>query len=463
MRYIYIIATILILFYISGCALSPVTGKREFMLFSDTQEIELGKNSDPDIRWEFGGLYRDSQSNAYVNTIGQKVASVSQRNNIPYHFAVVDTSVLNAFALPGGYVYITRGLLAKIDNEAQLAAVLGHEIGHVNARHSMKNMQSALGFQLVMAVIDGLASTGKYDKWRGAISLTSNVAFSTVSLGYSRSDEFQADELGTSYATKAGYDPEGMIQLLELLKSLHDREPSSVEVFFMSHPKSSDRIKAVNKQISQSFAGQNKGVLNQNTYESKLDDLKKAQKAYDHYDKAEEYRSKGKYQEALSEYNAALKIRNISQPHYGIGLIYSIQGNHNQAIDEYKKALGINPEYIFAYNDMGTSYMAVGRNNDAASAFKEAVRIYENYADAHANLGEAYYKLKQYPEATKSLELAVSLNPNHPKAHTNLGLVYEATGNKEKAIQEYETAIQVAPKDKYTDTARQRLTELKKP
>lgn len=464
MRNIFILLTIVFLSFLIGCAVSPVTGKRELMLFSDSQEIELGKNSDPDIRWEFGGMYNDSQLNAYVNSIGQKVASVSQRNNIQYHFAVVDTSVLNAFALPGGYVYITRGLLAKIDNEAQLAAVLGHEIAHINARHSVKNIQSALGFQLMMVVVDGLVSgSERYDKWRGAIRLTSSVAFSTVSLGYSRSDEFQADELGTSYATKAGYDPEGMIQLLELLKSLHDREPSAVEVFFMSHPKSSDRIVAVNKQISQSLAGQNKGIFNKNVYDSKLDDLKKAQKAYEICDKANEYRLQGKYQEALSGYNEALKIRKIHHAYYGIGSVYSAQNKHNQAIDEYKRALNINPNFIFAYNNMGISYMAMGRNNEAVSAFKEAIKIYENYGDAHAYLGETYYNLKQYTEAVKSLEIAVSLNPKHQRAHTNLGLAYEATGNKEKAIQEYEIAIQVAPKEKHTDIARQRLTELKKP
>lgn len=460
----YAVVIILLLSSLVGCAVNPITGKRELMLISDDQEIELGKDADSDIRWNFGGIYRDPQLTAYVNGVGQRVALVSHRPNIPYHFAIVDTSELNAFALPGGYIYITRGLLARIENEAQLSAVLGHEIGHVNAKHSVKNLQSALGFELLMVVVEGLMSgSERYQKWRGAVRLTSQVAFATVSLGYSRKDEFQADELGTAYTQKARYDPEGMVQLLGLLKSLHDREPSSVELFFSSHPRTSDRIKSVKGHIAQIPAGQSKGMLNQNEYGIAVRDLAEAQKAYDHYDKAEEFRKKGDYQKALAEYNEALRLRkNIAKPHHGIGLAYQAQGKHNQAIDEYKKAINIDSDYIFAYNDMGMAYLTIGQYNDAASAFKKAVQVYENYDDAHANLGEAYYKLKQYSDAIKSLEMAITLNEKHPRAHTTLGLAYEAAGEKEKAIQEYEKAIEVAPEDSYTKTARQQLEKLKK-
>jgi predicted Zn-dependent protease len=446
-----------------GCAVSPITGKRELMLFSNAQEMELGKNADPDIRWQFGGGYRDAQLSAYVSGVGQSVAAVSHRSDIPYHFTVVDSSVLNAFALPGGYIYITRGLLARLGNEAQLASVLGHEIGHVTARHGVKRLQSTLGFSVLLAVIDQVASGGKnYQKWRGVIKTTSGVAFATVSLGYSRKDEFQADELGSTYAHKSGYDPEGMIQLLEILKSLHDREPSAVEEFFMSHPRSSARIEAVRKQINQIPAEQPKGTLKQSEYKAKMSDLMVAQKAYEHYDKGEVHRKKGRHQEALAEYNKALQIRkNMAQPHYGIGLIYQVQNKEAAAVDEYKTAVKIDPDYIFAYNSMGMTYINMGQYNDAVSALKKAVQVHENFGDAHANLGEAYYKLKQYPEATKSLEMAIALNENHPRAHTTLGLTYEATGNTEKAIEEYEKAVKVAPDNSYTNIARQRLAEIR--
>ena len=463
MRYIVYMTTMLLFFAVIGCAVNPVTGKREVMLISDAQEIELGKNADPDIRWQFGGAYRDDQLSAYVNSVGQRAAAVSHRAKIPYHFTVVDSSVANAFALPGGYIYITRGLLIRLGNEAQLASVLGHEIGHVTARHGAKRLTSILGFNLTLAIVDQVASGGKnYQRWRGVIRTASSVAFATVSLGYSRKDEFQADELGASYAQKAGYDPEGMVQLLEVLKSMHDGEPSSVEEFFSSHPRSSSRIEAVNKQIAQLPPAQVKGQLKQTEYKSKIRDLVAAQKAYDRYDKGEVHRRKGNYDEALAEYKAALKIRRkMARPHHGIGLVYHAQGEHNRAIDEYKAAIKIDPDYIFAHNSMGMAYMNVDRHSDAVPVFKKAIQLYENFGDAHANLGEAYYKLKQYPTAIESLEMAIALNEKHPRAHTTLGLTYEATGDTTKAIREYEKAVEVAPDEDYTGTARQRLGEIK--
>jgi predicted Zn-dependent protease len=465
MRYTrYIISIALLLSIVTGCAISPITGKREFRLISDAQEIELGKNADPDIRWHFGGVYRDDELSAYVNSVGQRAASVSHRGGITYHFAVVDNSIANAFALPGGYIYITRGLLSMMDNEAQLAAVLGHEVGHVSARHGMKRLESILGVNLIASLADYLIfGGGDHETARGTVKILGNVALATVSLGYSRKDEYQADELGTTYSLKAGYDPDGMIQLLEILKGMHDREPSSVEEFFMSHPRSSARIEAVKKQIAKLSAEERKGELKRSEYKTKMRDLMVMQKAYEYYDKAEALRKEGKYQQALSEYNEALKVsKDMAKPHHGIGLVYHVQRKYSQAIEEYKKALKVDPDYVFAYNDMGITYISAGRHNDAVPPLKKAIEIYENFDHAHANLGEAYYKLKQYPDATKSLETAITLNEDHPRAHTTLGLTYEATGNREKAIEEYEKAVKVAPDEGYTNTARQRLAELKK-
>lgn len=464
MRYIGYIIAILLLFAVVGCAVNPVTGKQELMFISSAQEVELGKNSDPDIRWQFGGVYKDAQLEAYVNDVGQRTAAVSHRTNIPYHFTIVDSSVANAFALPGGYIYITRGLLVKLGNEAQLASVLGHEIGHVTARHGAKRLTQVLGFNLGLVLVDQIVS-GKesYRKWRGLIMTSSSILFATVSLGYGRKDEFQADELGASYAYKVGYDPEGMIQLLEVLKSMYSREPSSIEVFFSSHPRSSDRIAAVGKQIAQLPPAQVKGQLKQREYKSKIRDLVTAQKAYDRYDKGEEHRTKGRYNEALTEYKAALKLRRkMAKPHHSMGLVYGAQGKQSLAISEYKKAIVIDPGYIFSYNSLGMTYINTRRYDDAVSALKKAVQGYENFVDAHANLGEAYYKLRQYPTAIESLEMAVTLNEKHPRAHTTLGLTYEATGNTTKAIEEYEKAIALAPENDYTGTARQRLAKIKK-
>jgi len=458
-----VVILMLLAFVFAGCSINPTTGKKELMIFSDSQEINFGSEADPDIVWQFGGAYDDNQLNAYVNNVGQKVASSSDRTNIPYHFKIVDSSDINAFALPGGYVYITRGLLVKLENEAQLGAVLGHEIGHVNARHSMKRMQQTLGFSMIMSILDQAAGgSEKYQEWRGLIKTGSSVAFSAVSLGYGRDNELQADALGTKFANKAGYDLQGMIQLLEILKSLNEREPSSVEEFFMSHPRTSIRIKEVNTNITKLTPQQPKGVFSESEYKSKVSDLANIQKAYEHYDKGEELRLKGQYSQALSEYNQALKIKNMVKPHHGIGLVYYAQNDYAQAINEYKTAIRIDSGYIPPFNDLGLVYMKQNQYNDAESAFKKAVSSYENFDDAWSNLGEVFYYKKQYPDAIKALEMATSLNPKHPRAFTTLGLTYEASGDTQKAIDAYEQAVQIAPKDSYTDTARQHLSSLKK-
>jgi len=289
MRYIKYMSIIVLLCAVSSCSINPVTGEKELMLFSDAQETELGKNADPDIRWQFSGVYNDDQLAKYVDSVGQRAAAVSHRSNIPYRFAVVDSSVVNAFALPGGYIYITRGLLVRLGNEAQLAAVLGHEIGHVTARHGVKRLQYTLGFNALLAVADGVAAAGSegYRQHRVLAKTVSVAAYSIAALGYSRENEFQADELGTIYAHKAGYDPEGMIQLLEVLKSMHDHEPSWIGKHFMSHPPTPERIEAVGKQIAQFPPEQGKKQLKESEHKARIRDLVVAQKAYNHYDKAE--------------------------------------------------------------------------------------------------------------------------------------------------------------------------------
>ncbi|MBD3181573.1 M48 family metalloprotease [Candidatus Poribacteria bacterium] len=456
-----VVITLLIFIY-GGCAINPITGKKEVMIFSDKQEVALGKNSDPDIRWQFGGTYDDPEIQRYVEKIGQSVAAVSHRSDIPYHFTVVDDSVVNAFALPGGYIYISRGLLAHLDNEAQLSAILGHETGHVAARHGMKRLQSILGFNVLLGIVDQVASGSEdYRRWRGLIKTTSQVAFTMVIQGYSRGDELESDELGALYASKAGYDPDGMMQTLEILGSLHNGEPSAIEELFRSHPKDSKRIENVKDYIKEMPPERQNGILNKSEFALAVKDLKLAQEAYNHYDKAEFHRREGRYQEALDEYNKALQMRNLAKPHHGIGLVYEAQGNYDSAIREYETVLQIDPNYIFSLNAIGRSYIKLKRYNDALPKLKKAVEIYENFDDAYANMGEAYYNLNKYSESVEPLEMALALNENHPRAHTTLGLTYEALGEKEKAIAEYEKAVAVAPQNDYTNIAKDRLEKLK--
>src|SRR2546425_101413 len=177
----------------AGCATNPVTGKRELSLMSEAQEIQIGQQQDADVRKEMG-VYNDRALQEYVTTLGLKLAQVSERPNLPWHFTVLDVPAINAFALPGGYIYITRGILPFLDDEAQLAGVLGHEIGHVTARHSAQQYSRATGAQLGLILGSILVPQTRPFAQLGESGL------GLLFLKYSRDDEEQADALGGKYA-----------------------------------------------------------------------------------------------------------------------------------------------------------------------------------------------------------------------------------------------------------------------
>ena len=256
----------LIVLLMASCAVNPVTHEREFLIFSEEEEVRIGEKSHRSVLEEFG-YYRDRELQRYVLEVGGRIARVSHRNYLPHHFTVTDSAVINAFALPGGYIYVNRGLLAYLNNEAQLAGVLGHEAGHIAARHGVKKYQQVLGAQLILA---GVAMATKS---RGIV-LGTNLLIGAILQGYSRRDEYQADRLGTLYMYRAGYDPFQMARFLEVLRGLERREPSLVEQIFSSHPLTSERVKRVEAWAEELTGGRRRGlVVKANRYLSHLDGL----------------------------------------------------------------------------------------------------------------------------------------------------------------------------------------------
>jgi predicted Zn-dependent protease len=235
---------------ICGCAVNPVTKKREIMIYSDAAEIEMGKKAHTEAVRQYGE-YDDPNLERYINGIGQSLATVSHRPNIQYHYMVLDKPFINAFALPGGYVYITRGLLAHLHSEAELAGVLGHETGHITARHGMKRLQKAMASQFILA---GVAIATE----SGGLVQGSSILLTAALQTYSRKDEHQADEIGNIYAFKAGYDPKESMGFLKTLKKMDKTSPSAVEVIFRTHPLTEDRIEraeAQSRRLSQQGRG----------------------------------------------------------------------------------------------------------------------------------------------------------------------------------------------------------------
>lgn len=218
---------------LAACTVNPVTLRREFNVISEERELGLGKNASYSVIQEMG-LYDDAELQHYVNEVGQRLVNVSDRHSIPYQFKVIDSPILNAFALPGGYIFITRGLLAELENEAQLASVLGHEIGHVCARHSVTQLSEALGYQLL--TLAAIAAPGTRE-----MAPVTAALFQSITLGYSREKEFEADSMGLAYMYRAGYNPMEVSTFLYHL-SKRAQGPAGYSVYNATHPDIFDRI-----------------------------------------------------------------------------------------------------------------------------------------------------------------------------------------------------------------------------
>jgi len=218
-----------------SCAVNPVTGKRELALLTESQEISLGREADPQIVAEYG-LYEDPKIQAYVNEVGQKMARLSHRPNLEFTFRVLDSPILNAFALPGGYIYITRGILAHMNNEAELAMVVGHEIGHVTARHGVSQQSRAQVASL------GLGLGSVFSETVARYGQVAQQATGMLFLKYGRDDERQSDELGVEYSLKAGYDAAAGCKFFEVLDRQSAESGQSLPNWMSTHPAPAERV-----------------------------------------------------------------------------------------------------------------------------------------------------------------------------------------------------------------------------
>ena len=248
----------------ASCAINPVTGKRELSLISEEGEIALGQETDGQIRQQYG-VYPDPALAAYVTAVGQKMVPITHRPKLKYTFQVLDTSVVNAFAVPGGYVYVTRGVLAMMNSEAELATVLGHELGHVNARHSVRRMSEMILIQV------GLLIGSALNKTFAELAGIASIGIQLLYLKFSRDDERQADSLGVDYARKASFNPGPMIGFFASLQKLGDMQGGhSLPGFLSTHPLNSERVKNVTAML---LPGDNSLTYNRDEYLRQLNNV----------------------------------------------------------------------------------------------------------------------------------------------------------------------------------------------
>ncbi|WP_375193771.1 M48 family metalloprotease [Marinobacter sp.] len=337
---IFVLATVL-----AGCSVNPVTGEKQLSLIGESQELAMGAEQYvPTQQTQGGQFYVDPELGLYVSEVGRKMAAVSDRPDLPYEFVVLNSSVPNAWALPGGKIAINRGLLTELENEAQLASVLGHEIVHAAARHSVQRMQQGM---LISAGVAGLGFALSDNEWAGLIMGGAALGAQLALAQYSQGDELESDHYGILYMKEAGYDPAAAVELQEIfLKLSEGRNPGFIEGMFATHPPSAKRVQE-NRELAQKIG--TGGYRGEDIYKRKLAELRSLQPAYDAHDKALELASKGDMTAALGKVNEAIRILPREAMFYALrGRIYEEQKQPEKAAEDFEKAVSLYPE-MFKY------------------------------------------------------------------------------------------------------------------
>lgn len=277
MKHLLLPAAILASLALTGCARNPVTGGSDVTMVSEKGEIEQGRKAHEQVK-KFFGVYEDQAVQDYVNELGQRLARVSHRPDLEWHFTVTDGDRINAFALPGGYIYIERGIMAYINSEAELASIIGHEIGHVTARHSVRQ-------QTQQTVAGVLGITAAIFSGSRAISDLANIGGAALVRGYGREMELEADRLGAEYMAKVGYDPQSVIKMLSVLKNqelfeidrakAEGREPQIYHGVFSTHPSADQRLQQAVAVAGSPFIkeGEGRGIVGREEYLKRIDGM----------------------------------------------------------------------------------------------------------------------------------------------------------------------------------------------
>lgn len=346
---------------LSGCVTNPVTGKNQISLMSPEQEVATGAQNYGPAQQAQGGQYTvDPGLTAYVQSVGRKLAAVSDRPDLPYEFVVLNNDVPNAWAMPGGKLAFNRGLLTYLEDEAQLAAVMGHEIVHAAARHGaqQQTQNTLLGAGVLLA---GIAINQKKPEV-GALGMGAlAVGAQAWQAKYGRGHELEADEVGMKYMAKAGYDAQAAVELQEIFVKLSEgRNSGFIEGLFASHPPSQERV-AKNREHAKKYSG---GTRNKQAYQRALAQVTKDQKAYENYQKAQKLASEKKYIDAQSYVDKAI----AQQPRENLfwemkGQLLMQQKQNDEAINAFDKSINANPKYFKPYVLRGIAYHETGKRD----------------------------------------------------------------------------------------------------
>lgn len=411
---------------LAACAINPVTHRSELSLMSESQEAQAGQEAYPLYTQMSGGLFQDDTLQAYVQSVGERMARVSHRRNLSYQYNVVNSSEINAYALPGGKISITRGLLSHMQNEAQLAAVLGHETGHVAARHAAAGYTRQVLAGLLTAV--GTAVLRSTNPQGGdLLEQGGALAANLVLMKYSRDQERQADELGMEYLVRAGYNPEGMVQTMKILMEDREREPSAVEAMFQSHPLTSERMATAREMAAREPASlRTEASLYVEAFQAATLALRRAAPAYAEMDEGRKLLAQNKNDEAL---------RLLSE---------ATSNAPNQAL-------------IWVYR--AAAETRLGNKGAALASAEKAARLYPGLFQARFTAGVASFSLGKHSQSLEHLAAAEKLVPGQPQVAFVRGRDYEALGRRKEAARQYAQVVQALGQGPLAEYSYRRLVE----
>lgn len=410
---------------VMGCAANPVTGKSQFMLVSEEKEIEMDRQSSPhQLSADYGRL-QDKALNDYISRTGKAMAQNTHRPNMPYSFQGVNATYVNAYAFPGGTIAATRGILLTMESEAELGALIGHELGHVNARHTAEIMSKKM---ITTAIIGGAAiyAGTKNAAYGGLAAAVGMVGSSVLLASYSRDNERQADSLGMEYMVKSGYGTEGMVDLMDMLAGMSKHKAGVTEMLFATHPMSDERHDTAIKEARSKYAAAENKPIYRERYMDHTADLRKIKGAIDAMQKGDAAMAKEKFPEAESHLKQALK----------------------QAPDDYA-----------ALTMMAKCQIIQKKYSEASRYSSKAKQVFPEEAQAYNLDGIANIQQKKFEAALNDFNNYDRRLPGNPGTLFFKGLSYEGMQRRESAATNYSNFLKVVTEGEQAQYAHQRLTQ----
>ena len=408
-----------------GCATNPVTGKNQLMLVSEEEEIQVDKLQSPfQFSADYGQL-QDKPLNDYVRGVGESIASRTHRAQMPYSFRAVNATYVNAYAFPGGSIACTRGILLALENEAELAALLGHELGHVNARHTAQQMSKGTLTNVLVGSVSAVAGVVADGLGQVAGAL-GNIGAGALLATYSRDNEREADGLGMEYMVKAGYSPKGMVGLMEMLQGLSKSKPGAIEMMFATHPMNDERYQTAVENTQVQYASSQNLPLHRERYMDQTARLRAMKGAIEELQKGEEEMAAKKFGEAEAHYRSALK----QAPNDYAGLVM-----------------------------MATCKIMQKEPGECIRYSESAKAVYPQEAQAYHLSGFSKIQTRDFAGAYQDFSTYEKILPGNPSTSFFKGLSLEGMGKKSEAAQQYNRYLKVVKKGKYAQHAHNRLVE----